>query len=92
MPFTPKRLKKVKYNTEKSYIIRLEVADLFNAMFDNFIEYDNVCLLLKNLINKVFPVELLGQFNMRILHLSLHLIFPLTYHCRSKEICLSEAF
>jgi len=66
--------KKVKEGERVSFILvycEIEVADIFNTLFDNYIGYDSVYVLLKVLINKVFPLDLLGEWNMQILHLSI---------------------
>lgn len=58
--------------------IKEEAADLFNTLFDNHVAYDNVFLLLKALLGKVFPKNFLGDENMKILNLSI-LTFILSF-------------
>lgn len=59
-----------------------ESADLFNELFANFIEYEEVYRLLKTVITSVFPVKFFGEQNFKLLLQSRVFSFCLTLETR----------
>jgi len=72
--------------------IKEEAADLFNTLFDNHVAYENVFLLLKALMGKVFPKNFLGDANMKVLNLSIVYLSQmfLISNYRIEKVCRNE--